>query len=78
MRPVFESREKLEVTIAFEILRDGDVGNVRIASSSGVPSLDRSALRAVVDASPLPPLPSSWREPSVSAQFLFRWLPGDD
>jgi protein TonB len=78
VRPVLEAREPLEVTVAFEILRDGTVRNVRIGEASGVPSLDRSALRAVVDASPLPPLPSSWREPAVSAQFLFRWLPGEN
>jgi TonB family protein len=78
VRPVLEAREALEVTVAFEILRDGTVRNVRIGEASGVQSLDRSALRAVVDASPLPPLPSSWREPAVSAQFLFRWLPGEN
>ena len=78
VRPVLEAREVLEITVSFEILRDGTVRNVRIAAPSGVPSLDRSALRAVVDASPLPPLPTSWRDPSVSAEFLFRWLPGED
>ena len=59
-RPILEgSRGTLEVTVAFEILPDGTVRNLRIDTTSGVPSLDRSALRAVADASPLPPLPGT-------------------
>ena len=77
VRPVLETRDAIEVTVTFEILRDGTVRNVRLGAASGVPSLDRSAQRAVVDASPLPPLPTSWRDPSVTAEFLFRWLPGE-
>jgi protein TonB len=70
-------REPLEVGIAFEIRRDGGVLNPRISQPSGVPSLDRSALRAVADASPLPPLPRNWREPTLPATFLFRLYPED-
>jgi protein TonB len=70
-------REPLEVAIAFEIRRDGGVLGPRISQTSGVPSLDRSALRAVADASPLPPLPRNWREPTLPATFLFRLYPED-
>ena len=35
-------------------------------------AFDRSALRAVADASPLPPLPLEWREPTLAAAFVFR------
>jgi TonB family protein len=63
------------VTVAFDILRDGTVENLVVAQSSGVASLDRSALRAVVDASPLPPHPSTWRDASMPATFVFRLHP---
>jgi protein TonB len=77
-RPILSGiRETLEVTVALEIQRDGRVTNLRIEQSSGVPSLDRSALRAVADAAPLPPLPNSWREPSLPAGFVFRQHPED-
>jgi hypothetical protein len=53
------------------------VRNVKVDASSGVPSLDRSALRAVEDASPLPPLPVGWGQPPFAARFEFRWSPGN-
>jgi protein TonB len=75
-RPILSGiSEPLEATVGFEILRDGSVANLRLESPSGVPSLDRSALRAITDASPLPPLPSQWREPRLTAVFVFRLYP---
>jgi TonB family protein len=59
-------------TLTFTILRDGTVRNVAVEVSSGVPSLDRSAMRAVIEASPLPPLPADWREPVMPARVTFR------
>jgi len=78
VRPVLErGEENWTVTVAFEIVRDGSARNARVEVASGVPSLDRSALRAIADASPFPPLPSSWREPTVTAQIVFRLDPGE-
>jgi protein TonB len=75
-RPILSGiTEPLEASVGFEILRDGSVVNLRIESPSGVPSLDRSALRALTDASPLPPLPAQWRESRLSAVFVFRMYP---
>jgi protein TonB len=77
-RPVLSGlRDELAVTVVFDILRDGTVVRLRIESSSGIPSLDRSALRAVSDASPLPALPSKWRGQSLEALFVFRLHPED-
>ena len=70
-------REPLTVMVAFDILRNGAVRNPRILESSGVPSLDRSALRAVVDAQPLPALPRGLNADLVPARFEFTWYPGD-
>jgi len=67
--------EPIEVRVAFEIMRDGNVRGLRIDESSGVPSLDRSALRAVSDATPLPALPSALSEPYLPASIVFRLYP---
>jgi protein TonB len=75
-KPILEGMtEPREVRVTFEIQRDGRVSGVAVEGSSGVPSLDRSALRAVADAAPLPPLPANWREPTLSAGFIFRLYP---
>jgi len=67
--------EPIEVRVAFEIMRDGNVRGLRIEESSGVPTLDRSALRAVSDAAPLPALPSMLSEPYLPASIVFRLYP---
>lgn len=75
-RPVLGGlREPVEVHVAFEIMRDGNVRGLRIEQPSGVPSLDRSALRAVTDATPLPPLPAHLTEPYLPAGIVFRLFP---
>jgi protein TonB len=59
------------VYINFDILRDGTVTNVRITQSSGVPQVDRSALRAVLASNPLGPLPPDYAGDKVSVEFYF-------
>src|SRR5438034_6770899 len=49
------------VYLNFDIARDGTISNVEVQQSSGIPSLDRSAQRAVLASNPLPPLPSDYR-----------------
>lgn len=66
--------DSLDVMIGFEILRDGSVRGVEILESSGVPALDRSAQRAVMEAT-LPGLPRNFREPSQAARVVFRYFP---
>jgi TonB family protein len=75
-RPILEElTEASEVVVAFDIGRDGTVHGLRVERSSGVPMLDRSALRAVAEASPLPPLPKALPKDVLSATFVFRLLP---
>lgn len=64
----------IDVRVAFEIQRDGQVHDLRIEQTSGVPVLDRSALRAVSEASPLPQLPPGVGS-SLPASFVFRLYP---
>jgi protein TonB len=76
--PLANVHDELSVIVAFEIQRNGSVRNLRIESSSGVPSLDRSAVRAVSDAVPLPGFPASVGSASLPARFEFTWYPGAD
>lgn len=57
--------------LTFEILRDGTVTNVQITQSSGIPEVDRSALRAILASNPLPSLPPDYSGGSVDVQFYF-------
>src|ERR1700691_3087116 len=58
--------------ITFDILRDGSVKNAQIAQRSGNSTLDYSALRAVMDAGPFPPLPSNYSGSSTSVELRFQ------
>jgi len=59
------------VYLNFDITRDGTVANVQITQSSGIPQVDRSALRAVLASNPLGPLPPDYAGDKVSVEFYF-------
>ena len=70
--PSILSAPRLYMT--FTILREGSVTDVEITQSSGIPEVDRSALRAVLASNPLPPLPPEYagNRVKVSLYFDFR------
>lgn len=57
--------------ILVEIQRDGSIRMPKIDQSSGNAIYDQAAIRAVLDASPFPPLPQDWTRPSLRVQFRF-------
>ena len=57
--------------IYVEIRRDGSIAPPRIDQSSGSSFYDRAALRAITEASPFPPLPAEWANPSLRVLFNF-------
>jgi protein TonB len=59
------------IVLNFDILRDGSVTNVQMVQSSGIPEVDRSALRAVLASNPLGPLPADYSGNKVSVEFYF-------
>jgi TonB family protein len=59
------------VYITFNILRDGTIADVQVTQSSGLPEVDRSALRAVLASNPLAPLPADYPGNSISVKFFF-------
>ena len=60
------------VIITFDILRDGSIRNPQIAQRSGNSTLDYSALRAVTDAAPFPPLPPGYERNQASVELQFQ------
>lgn len=75
-KPVLEDEAgTASVVVTFDIARDGATRNIRIVQSSGIPSLDRSAQRAVMEASPLPAVPPSWTEATVPVTMRFDLTP---
>ncbi len=59
------------VYINFDISRSGSPGNIHIEQSSGVPSLDQSALRALQRIDTFGPLPPEYGGSHVSVEFWF-------
>ena len=59
------------VYITFDILRNGEPANIQIEQSSGVPSLDLSATRALQRIDTFGPLPSDYGGNKVSVEFWF-------
>ena len=57
--------------VRFSILRDGRLENIELEQSSGLPSFDRAALRALYAANPLPPLPPAYRNQSLTVHLSF-------
>jgi protein TonB len=63
--------ESQRVYVTFDINRDGRPANVQIEQSSGVPSLDQSAVRALQRIDTFGPLPSDYSGNRVSVEFWF-------
>jgi protein TonB len=59
-------------TVQFSIERDGTIRDARTESASGNGTFDRAALRAVLEASPLPPLPFGYNGTSLGVHLTFR------
>ena len=57
--------------IRFRIGRDGSITEAEVERSSGMPVVDRAALRAVLASSPLPPLPSEWTGDHLGVHLIF-------
>jgi protein TonB len=59
------------VYITFDINRSGQPTNVQVEQSSGVPSLDQSAVRALQRIDTFGPLPADYSGSKVSVEFWF-------
>lgn len=67
--------DAIQCRVQFTIIKSGIIQDPQIVSPSGNSALDQSALRAVYDSSPLPPLPYQYSGPSVRAEVIFELTP---
>jgi TolA protein len=67
--------DTLSVTVHFRIGPEGEIGDVRLERPSADATYDESVLRAVREASPLPPPPAAHRRDFGDVRLTFR--PGD-
>jgi len=59
------------VIATFDLQRDGRATNVKILQPSGIPTLDYSVQRAILEASPFPPIPQGFDKDSARVEFWF-------
>jgi TonB family protein len=59
--------------VYFRVHRDGSVSDVSVEDSSGLFLFDQSAERAVVLASPMPPLPREFKDAYLGVHFSFAY-----
>jgi TonB family protein len=57
--------------VHFKIEKDGTVSDASVERSSGLPFVDRAALRAVLSSSPLPPLPAEYTGSQLGVHLKF-------
>lgn len=69
-----EAMDGVAARVRFRIERNGKVVDAEIVESSGNPLFDTSALRALLKASPLPPLPPKYPQDwlGVRLQFIYQ------
>jgi TonB family protein len=65
----FEGMNTAIVTIV--VSRNGEIINAQIIQSSGNPSYDRTMMKSLMGAGPLPPLPSYYDAPVFTAPIKF-------
>ncbi len=66
-----KGNESKRVILLFKIAKDGRLLSCRIHKSSGMPSADQAALKAVELTAPFRPLPADFRGQSIDIQFTF-------
>jgi TonB family protein len=69
--PGVRAAHAAKCTMTFSIARDGTVKDIRLAQTSGNYSLDTSAQRALLSASPMPALPPDYSGSYVNVTFDF-------
>lgn len=66
-----KGNESKRVVLLFKIAKDGRLLSCRVHKSSGLPSADQAALKAVELTAPFRPLPADFKGQSIDIQFTF-------
>ena len=67
-----EIKGALTIRVVFTINRDGTISDAAIEQSSGNSGADRAALRAILESSPLPPLPFGYNGTYLRVHQIFK------
>ncbi len=60
-----------QATVHFKIYKNGQISELKIEESSGIRSLDLSALRAIQTSAPFPPLPAAYEDEYLGIYLIF-------
>jgi TonB family protein len=71
--PTTLQNSKGHTTVVFYIDKEGRYTNVRIVRSSGSDTFDLTALNAIINSNPFPPLPSGFPGDQIGAKFVFSY-----
>lgn len=63
----------IKTTLYFRVHRDGQISQAAIESSSGYAFFDQTAMRALLSATPLPPLPAGFTDNYLGVHFGFEF-----
>jgi len=66
-----KGNESKRVVLLFKIAKDGRLLSCRVSKTSGLPSADQAALKAVELTAPFRPLPADFKGQSIDIQFTF-------
>ena len=66
-----KGNESKRVVLLFKIAKDGRLLSCRVSKSSGLPSADQAALKAVELTAPFRPLPADFKGQNIDIQFTF-------
>jgi periplasmic protein TonB len=69
--PIESAADFKEAVVTFILYPTGRIADPTIEKSSGNAFFDQAALRAIYEASPLPPFPQGIRDPSLKVHFSF-------
>jgi colicin import membrane protein len=70
--PHYYEQEQLMATVEITIRADGRIVNTQFEKKSGDAKFDRSVMRAIQKANPLPPLPPGIKEPLLTLGIRFK------
>jgi len=70
----FQGMDTISCFVYFTILRNGDLADATVETSSGIAAFDQSALRAVLSSKP-PPLPLEYTGNQLGVHLQFKFVP---
>ena len=68
-----DSGRPVRAVVYFRIGRDGQLSMTEVETSSGYAFFDQTALRALLSATPLPPLPAGYMDQYLGVHFGFEF-----